>query len=102
MQSSILFPDQYYCIAPRGLAGAYHCCIQHVPEQDAYLIKKWWRDALELLFEGLTIINADFMLYHTCAFKLISIQHVDVMEGQDELSCGSHVPWSPITEAIQV
>ena len=56
----------------------------------------------KLLFEGLTVVDTDFMLNCTHATKFVFIQHKDVMEGQDELSCGSHVPWSPVTEAIQV
>ena len=61
-----------------------------------YLIQKWQRNAPEPLFKGLTIINVDFVLNHTCASNLIPIQHKDVMEGQDKFSGGGCVSWSPI------
>ena len=61
-----------------------------------------WRNVPKLLFDGLTIIDADFMLNCIHATKLVSIQCKDVMEGQDKHSCSSHISWGSVTEAIQV
>ena len=52
---------------------------------------------LKLLFEGLAVIDTDFMLDCTHATKLISTQHEDVMKSQDELSSGSRISWGPVT-----
>ena len=69
---------------------------------EACTSQKWWRNVPKPLFEGLTIVDLDFVLNCTHATKFISIQCKDVMEGQDQLSCSSHIYWGPITQTIQV